>query len=125
LARILIIEDQSATWQLMTYLLRVAGHAVDVATDGDSGLAAARQSPPDLVLCDIQLPGMGGVEVVTQIRGDHRLHGIRVIAVTGLTLPGTRESLLASGFDGYVEKPIDPKSFVREVDGFLSATRKD
>jgi two-component system, cell cycle response regulator len=124
LARILIIEDQSATWQLMTYLLRVAGHTVDVATDGDSGLAAARKLPPDLVLCDIQLPGMGGVEIVTQIRGDHRLHDIRVIAVTGLTLPGTRESLLASGFDGYVEKPIDPKGFVRDVEGFLNAKRK-
>jgi CheY-like chemotaxis protein len=115
LARILIIDDTTANLDLMAGLLRGAGHTVNTATDGASGLVAARELQPDLILCDIQMPGMGGIEVITQLRGDSQLHTLRVVAVTALTMIGARESLLASGFDGYLEKPVDPGTFVRQV----------
>ena len=119
MASILVIDDVTANLDLMANLLRAAGHAVSTTTDGAAGLAAAREARPDLILCDIQMPGMGGIEVVTQLRGDSQLHTLRVVAVTALTMLGARESLLASGFDGYLEKPVDPRTFVREVEKYL------
>jgi two-component system cell cycle response regulator len=120
LARILIVDDTTANLDLMAGLLRGADHEVHTATDGASGLAAARELQPDLILCDVQMPGMGGIEVVTQLRGDSRLHTLRVVAVTALTMFGARESLLASGFDGYLEKPVDRRTFVSEVEKYLN-----
>jgi CheY-like chemotaxis protein len=122
-ARILIIEDNSANLDLMSYLLRARGHTVNGATDGESGLAAAREGRPDLILCDIQMPGMSGIEVVNHLRADGELHAMRVVAVTALAMVGDRESILAAGFDGYLAKPITPETFARQVEAFLPEGR--
>lgn len=118
-ARILIIEDNEANLDLMSYLLRAFGHTVLVSTDGTSGIAAAREARPDLVLCDIQLPDIGGIEVVSRLRGYNGMRATRIVAVTALAMVGDRESILASGFDGYLAKPITPETFVRQVEAFL------
>jgi CheY-like chemotaxis protein len=121
-ATILIIEDNAANLDLMSYLLRAFGHTVIAATDGQSGIATARRALPDLILCDIQLPDIGGIEVVSRVRSDGALHATRVVAVTALAMVGDRESILASGFDGYLAKPITPETFVRQVEAFLPRT---
>jgi two-component system, cell cycle response regulator len=122
--RILIIEDNPANLDLMSYLLRAYGHSVLSAVDGESGIATARAARPDLILCDIQLPGIGGIEVVRRVRMDPALDGTRVIAVTALAMVGDRESILGAGFDGYLAKPITPETFVREVEAFLPRPEK-
>jgi two-component system cell cycle response regulator len=120
-ARILLIEDNAANLELMSYLLRAFGHTVIAARDGHDGLASAHAERPDLILCDIQLPGIGGIEVASRIRGDAALDGIPLLAVTALAMVGDRETILAAGFDGYLTKPITPETFVQQVDAFLPA----
>jgi two-component system cell cycle response regulator len=119
-ARILIIEDNPANLDLMSYLLRSFGHTVIAAQDGESGVDAARGARPDLILCDVQLPGIGGAEVARRIRGEASTMRIPVVAVTALAMVGDRESILGAGFDGYLSKPITPETFVREVEAFLA-----
>jgi two-component system cell cycle response regulator len=118
-ARILIIEDNPANLELMRYLLHAFGHEVVAAMDGGLGIATAERAAPDLVICDVQLPDMGGPDVVQRLKGNPRLDRIPVIAVTALAMTGDREKLLAAGFDGYLSKPIDPTGFVGEVEAFL------
>jgi two-component system, cell cycle response regulator len=117
--RILVIEDDPANLELMRGLLSAHGHSVIAARDGASGVDMAREERPDLVLCDMQLPVIGGIEVVTLLRGDSVTHALPVVAVTALTMPGDRESILAAGFDGYLAKPISPETFVQQVEAFL------
>ena len=119
MARILIIEDNQANMQLMVYLLRAFGHDTTEAVEGESGLAAAQRQPPDLILCDLQMPGMDGYEVARQIRLEPQLKAISLIAVTAYAMVGDRDKVLAAGFDGYISKPINPEVFVRQVEFFL------
>lgn len=118
-ARILIIEDKQANLDLMSYLLNAFGHAVRVALDGEEGLAAVRRDPPDLIVCDIHLPGTDGYEVARRLGEDPAYRHIPRIAVTALAMVGDREKVLAAGFDGYISKPIVPENFVSQVDAFL------
>lgn len=120
--KIVIIEDNEANLELMTYLLEAFGHAPLTARDGESGLELVRQEAPALVLCDIQLPGLNGVEVAQKLRGEAlpRLRDTRLVAVTSMAMVGDRERLIASGFDECITKPIDPESFVALVEGFLA-----
>jgi CheY-like chemotaxis protein len=118
-ARILVIEDDPANLELMRGLLSARGHSIIAARDGASGVDMARTGRPDLVLCDMQLPVIGGIEVVTLLRGDSATHTTPVVAVTALTMPGDRESILAAGFDGYLAKPIVPETFAQQVEAFL------
>ena len=117
--RILIIEDNTANLELAEYLLKASGYATLAARDGDEGVRSARKERPDLIVCDLQMPVMDGYEVVRQLKGDPLLRPIPIIAVTALSMPGDRKSVLAAGFDGYLSKPIDPETFVRTVEGFL------
>src|ERR1041385_1265644 len=117
--RILVVEDNEANLELMTYLLRAFGHAVISARDGNAGLALARAEKPDLVLCDIHLPGLSGMDVARSIRSDRALDGVPLIAVTAFAMVGDRETILAAGFDGYLAKPIAPEAFVQQVEAFL------
>ena len=119
MARILISEDNQANMQLMVYLLRAFGHDTTEAVEGESGLAAAQCQPPDLILCDLQMPGMDGYEVARQIRLEPQLKAISLIAVTAYAMVGDRDKVLAAGFDGYISKPINPEVFVRQVEFFL------
>ena len=116
---ILIIEDNAANMELAHYVLVAFGYQVSEATDGERGLELARSVRPDLIVCDLQLPGIDGFEVARQIKADAALASIPLIAVTALAMVGDRERVLTSGFDGYITKPLDPQMFVPQIAAFL------
>ncbi|APR04773.1 response regulator [Thauera chlorobenzoica] len=119
--RILLIEDNEQNRYLAGFLLQARGWEVLHAEDGPAGLIMAAESDPALILLDIQLPGMDGYAVAHRLRANPALAGVPVVAVTSYAMPGDREQCLAAGCDGYLEKPIDPESFVFEVERFLGA----
>lgn len=121
MARILIIEDNPANLELMAYLLRAFGHQVDEAGDSGDGIAAARASAPQLIVCDLQLPTDDGLHVARVLRADARLAGVPLVAVSAFAMAADRERALAAGFDGYLTKPIDPEQFVPQLEAFLPA----
>jgi two-component system cell cycle response regulator len=123
-ARILVIEDNPANLELMRYVLGAFGHTVVTAIDGDEGIAAARRERPDLIVCDLQLPGIDGFEVVRRLNADPAFARVPLIAVTAYAMVGDRERVLAAGFDDYIAKPIEPQSFVDRVDGFLRSEKR-
>lgn len=116
---ILIIEDDPASLELLTYLLEQGGHRVRSARDGRNGLQAALDHDHDLVLCDLQLPELTGFEIVARLRAESRWRKVPVVAVTAYSMPGDREAALAAGFSDYLTKPIDPHAFLAQVDAFL------
>lgn len=118
-ARILIIEDNPTNMELMTYLLTAFGHTPLTAFDGESGVRMARESRPDLILCDVHLPKLDGYGVVAMLKRDPALCHIPVLAVTALAMVGDRERLMRAGFNGYLAKPIEPEQFVAELEPFL------
>jgi CheY-like chemotaxis protein len=117
MARILVIEDNGDNMELMAYLLRAFGHMVQEAVEGEAGLKHARYGPFDLILCDLQMPGMDGYEVVRRMK--ENLPSIPMVAVTAYAMVGDRDKVLAAGFDGYIPKPINPETFVGEIEAFL------
>jgi CheY-like chemotaxis protein len=104
---------------LMSYLLRAFGHDVLTAADGEAGLEVARREAPDLIVCDIQLPKIQGMDVARQLKSHAYLKSIPLIAVTAFAMVGDRDKVLAAGFDGYIAKPIVPENFVQQVETFL------
>jgi two-component system cell cycle response regulator DivK len=121
-ARILIVEDNEANLQLVAYLLEMAAHEALSATDGAAAVVLARQHRPDLILCDLQLPVLDGYEVLKRVRLEPDLQQTPVVAVTALSMPSDRTSVLAAGFNGYLSKPIEPENFVAQVDAYLPAS---
>lgn len=119
-ARILVIEDNPANLELMTYLLKAFGYTTLTARDGEEGLEVASNESPDLIVCDVQLPKVNGYEVARQLKANPSLKLIPLIAVTAFAMVGDRDKVLAAGFDGYLAKPINPETFVGEVVAFLS-----
>jgi len=119
MARVLVVEDNPASLDLMVYLLKAFGHTPLSARDGLEGIAAAQRELPDLILCDIQLPGADGVEVCRQLKNDPALQDIPLVAVTAYAMVGDREKLLAEGFNGYLSKPINPQTFIEQVRPYL------
>ena len=117
--RILLIEDNPTNMELMTYLLEAFGYAPTCAMDGEEGLAIAARERPDLIICDIQLPGIDGYEVARQLKGNSELCTIPLLAVTASAMVGDREKALAAGFDGYIPKPISPHTFVQQMAPYL------
>jgi CheY-like chemotaxis protein len=117
---ILVIEDNEQNRYLVSYLLEQRGHRVVAMAGGPEGIACARAEPPALVLLDIQLPVMDGYAVARVLREDPRLRDVPIVAVTSYAMPGDREKALDAGCVGYLEKPIDPVTFVGEVEGFLA-----
>lgn len=118
-ARILIIEDNPANLALMAYLLEAFGYRVCSAADGEAGWQAAQHESPELIVCDVHLPKRDGYAVVRLLKDDCKLQAIPVIAVTALAMVGDREKMLAAGFDGYIGKPIEPATFVGQIEQFL------
>ena len=116
--RVLVVEDDPDSLELMTYLFRSFGHEALGAASGDTALDVASATSPDLILCDLRLPGMDGFELLSKIKADPGLKSIPVVAVTAYAMPGDKERVMSAGFDGYVSKPIDPQSFVREAEAF-------
>lgn len=122
---ILVIEDNPTNLDLMTYLLRAFGHTTTTAVDGEDGVAAALGAAPDLILCDLALPRLDGFGVARRLKADASLRGIPLIAVTAAAMVGDRDKVIASGFDGYISKPIDPQTFVADVEAYLRRERHD
>lgn len=118
-ARILIIEDNPTNLELMSYLLEAFGYQIATACDGEEGLQAAQRDWPDLIICDVEIPKINGVDVARRLKGDAGLRWIPLLAVTAFAMVGDRDRVLAAGFDGYISKPINPERFVREVEAFL------
>ncbi|MGA3009031.1 MAG: response regulator [Terracidiphilus sp.] len=116
---ILIIEDNQTNMELMVYLLGAFGYEVSTAPDGREGIDIALGQGPDLILCDLEMPRMNGYEVATHLRAQSTLPPIPIIAVTALAMVGDRDKVLASGFDGYISKPIYPETFVDQVEVFI------
>ncbi len=118
---VLLIEDNEQNSYLATFLLERGGYRVFSAVDGPRGIAAAHAHRPALILLDIQLPGMDGHAVARALRDIDVLHDTPIVALTSFAMVGDREKALAAGCDGYLEKPIDPDTFVDEVTRFLQA----
>ena len=116
---ILLIEDNAQNSYLTTFLLESQGFCVVSASDGATGIELAKQTLPDLILLDIQLPMMDGYAVARALRTIESLQLTPIVAVTSYAMVGDREKCLAAGCNGYIEKPINPETFVAEVSIFL------
>ena len=116
---ILLIEDNEQNRYLATFLLEQSGYQVTQAFDGLTGIELAREIVPDLILLDIQLPGMDGYAVACELRAIESLKTIPIVAVTSYAMVGDREKSLAAGCNGYIEKPINPDTFVAEIKSFF------
>jgi two-component system cell cycle response regulator DivK len=119
-ARVLVIEDNPANLTFAVFLLESAGHEVLKATDAEVGLAMARAELPDLILMDIQLPGMDGLEATAQLKQHDDTRAIPVIALTALAMKGDEERIRAAGCDGYIAKPMHYKEFLAAVTAQLA-----
>ena len=115
MARVLIVEDNPTNMTLAIFLLQSVGHTVLNATDAEAGLALAREERPDLILMDIQLPGMDGLQATTLLKGDPATRAIPVIALTALAMKGDEERIRAAGCDGYIAKPMRYQQFLATV----------
>jgi CheY-like chemotaxis protein len=120
--RILVIDDNPANLDLMLYLLRAFGHDAVGASDGLSGYELAKSGEYALVLTDILMPGIDGYELARRMKGDARFATIPLVAITALAMAGDRERIHAAGFDGYITKPIEPTSFVAQIERHLPST---
>lgn len=120
----LMIEDNEQNRYLATFLLERNGHAVHHAWDGPSGIERAASLHPDIILLDIQLPVMDGYSVARALRGIPGLQDVPIVAVTSYAMPGDREKALASGCTGYIEKPINPDTFVADVESHLPPEKR-
>jgi len=120
---ILVIEDQEQNLYLMKYMLEARGHHAVLARDGHDGIALARSEAPDLILLDIQLPTLSGHDVARVLQADPVLHSIPVVAVTSYAMPGDREAVMEAGCTGYIEKPINPDTFMDEIERFMGPGR--
>jgi len=118
--RALVIEDNEQNLYLMSYLLGKHEFEIVSARDGREGIEAARTQNPDIILLDIQLPGMSGHEVARELRRDPGLASVPIVAVTSYAMPGDREQVLAAGCTGYIEKPINPETFVAQLETYLA-----
>jgi two-component system, cell cycle response regulator DivK len=117
---ILVVEDNERNLKLLRDVLEYAGYDVRVARTAEDGITSAVSEPPDLVLMDLQLPGIDGMEALRQLRQSPRTADIPVIAVTAQAMKHDRERALDAGFDGYIEKPISVRAFPDQVRSFLS-----
>ena len=115
MGRILIVEDNPANMTLAVFLLESAGHSVIKSTDAEAGLTLARKEQPDLILMDIQLLGMDGLQATLLLKKDEATRNIPVIALTALVMKGDEERILAVGCDGYIAKPMRYREFLATV----------
>jgi two-component system, cell cycle response regulator DivK len=117
--RILLIEDNEQNRYLATFLLEKHGYEVATAVSGPLGIELADKIRLDLILLDIQLPGMDGYAVARALRNNPALANIPIVAVTSYAMVGDREKALAAGCNGYLEKPINPETFLSDIECFL------
>jgi two-component system cell cycle response regulator DivK len=118
-ATILVVEDNEKNLKLVRDVLQYAGFDVVAASSAEQGVAIALASPPDLVLMDLQLPGMDGTEALRHLRDSPLTRSVPVVAVTAFAMKDDRERALTAGFDGYLEKPISVQALPEQVRSFL------
>lgn len=118
--RVLVIEDNALNLKLVRDVLQHAGYDVVEAATGELGVASAASEPPDLVLLDLQLPGIDGHETLRRLRAGVIPDRVPVVAVTALAMAEDRDRAQRAGFDGYLEKPISPRSLPAQVERFLN-----
>jgi two-component system cell cycle response regulator DivK len=121
MATVLIIEDNPANMTLAAFLLQSKGHTVLKATDAEAGLTMAREQCPHLILMDIQLPGMDGLQATGLLKANDTTREIPVIALTALAMKGDEERIMAAGCDGYIAKPIRYQDFLATIEATLTA----
>lgn len=117
--KILVIDDDARNLRLAVAVLEQAEYAVLSADNGPDGIALATEQSPDLVFMDVQMPGMDGLTALRELRANPQTQGLTVVALTALAMKGDAERLLAAGFDGYFEKPIQYKKFLTEIECLL------
>ena len=115
MASILVVEDNAANMTLAVFLLETAGHSVIKAVNAEAGLMLARADHPDLILMDIQLPGMDGLQATALLKDDEATRDIPVIALTALAMKGDEERIRAAGCNGYISKPIGYQAFLAAI----------
>ena len=120
MAKVLVVEDNPANMSLALFLLESAGHTVLSATDAEAGLTLARDEQPELILMDIQLPGMDGLEATTMLKHDEATRNIPVVALTALAMKGDEERIRAAGCDGYIAKPMGYQEFLATIRAHLA-----
>ena len=118
-SRILIIEDNPVNLELFECLLEAIGCETIAAVDAEAGICAAYQQKPDLIICDVMLPGISGLEVARKLKRDPAMCTIPLVAVTAYAMVGDREAILSAGFDGYISKPIEPLKFLQQIKQIL------
>ena len=124
MAKILVVEDNPTNMNLAKFLLEQAGHSVLIARDAEVGLTLAREEQPNLILMDMQLPGMDGLEATMRLKRDKATRAIPVIALTALAMKGDEERIRAAGCDGYIAKPMRYQEFLAAVSGLLAPARR-
>ena len=108
--RVLIVDDNPTNLKLVTFLVKASGYDVDTAHDADSAIAAINANRPKLILMDLQLPGIDGLELTRRLKADANTRAIKIIAVTAYAMKGDQEKALDAGCDDYVTKPVDTRA---------------
>ena len=121
-ANVLIVDDNPVNARLASITLEMAGYAVQIASDADEAMLLLDGELPDLVLMDVQLPGMDGLELTRHLRGGPATAGLRIVAMTSYAMRGDAERTIDAGCDGYIAKPIDTRTFAGVVASYLPAT---
>jgi two-component system cell cycle response regulator DivK len=122
---VLIVEDNDKNMKLARDILNAKGYQTVEALTGEDGVKLAKEKKPDLVLMDIQLPGINGIEAFKQIRGDKATARIPVVALTASVTPTDRSEITAAGFDAFIGKPINLKEFVETVKRLIEGNKKE
>jgi two-component system cell cycle response regulator DivK len=124
MSTVLIVEDNEKNMKLARDVLQAKGYKTLEAVSGEDGVKLAKQHVPDLVLMDIQLPGINGIEAFKQLRADAKTAKIPVVALTASVTPTDRSAISAAGFDAFVSKPINLKEFIDTVKRLADGARK-
>ncbi len=120
--KIVVVEDDEHSRYLTSFILQKSGYEVISACTGQEGVEAVRREQPQLVILDIQLPGINGYEVIQILRTMPEARDIPIVVVTSYAMPGDREQILSTGCQGYLEKPINPDTFIREIEEYMMST---
>jgi len=121
---ILVIEDNELNMKLVRSLLKMSSYVMVEAGDAETGIKLATEKKPDLILMDIQLPGMDGLSATKILKADQSLKGTVIIALTSHAMEGDDKKVREAGCDGYITKPIDTRNFLQTVTDFLNGSQK-
>jgi CheY-like chemotaxis protein len=113
--RILIVDDNAINLKLVAYLMKANGYTVETALDAESAIEAIRSNHPDVILMDIQLPGIDGLELTRRLKADPKTRDIVIVAVTAYAMKGDQAKALAAGCDDYITKPIDTRTLPETI----------